>query len=427
LTAEMARVALCGAICACLLSSVLTLTIDTDDDAFESIKQEIEDKFPEVNGVLHGDAKLKVMKRVLRELRKKDVIRTFDQTARQNSYAAEQFTGSEFQCSINKSESIPSSVHRLHPSDIKVVASIGDSLTAGMSIFSKTIFSIFVQYRGHSFTAGGQDPLEKHITMPAILKKFNPSLTGYSVGVGSPDGRNAKFNVANVGGRAEEMPDQARKLVQRMKSDDSIDFKNDWKVINVFIGGNDVCDFCKDANRFSPLKYKKYIEDALDHFQAEVPRAFVNLIEVLDASIVVDLKKTNSLCNALLSTLWCKCSNQPKIELQNYVLKLQQVTQEILADADRYNKMRDDFTVVLQPFLRHTRPPVNAEGAPDMRYFAPDCFHLSALGHATAGVSLWKNMIQPIGKKDTAWSLNADVACPSANQPYLATARNNNY
>lgn len=26
-----------------------------------------------------------------------------------------------------------------------------------------------------------------------------------------------------------------------------IDFKNDWKVITVFIGGNDLCDFCYNS------------------------------------------------------------------------------------------------------------------------------------------------------------------------------------
>lgn len=28
-----------------------------------------------------------------------------------------------------------------------------------------------------------------------------------------------------------------------------IDFHNDWKVITMFIGGNDICDFCTDSVR----------------------------------------------------------------------------------------------------------------------------------------------------------------------------------
>ena len=42
------------------------------------------------------------------------------------------------------------------------------------------------------------------------------------------------------------MPGQAELLVRRMKDSDNIDYKNDWKVITIFIGGNDLCDFCED-------------------------------------------------------------------------------------------------------------------------------------------------------------------------------------
>lgn len=43
------------------------------------------------------------------------------------------------------------------------------------------------------------------------------------------------------------MPFQARLLVDRMKSGkEGVDFVNDWKVITMFIGGNDLCDYCGD-------------------------------------------------------------------------------------------------------------------------------------------------------------------------------------
>ena len=40
------------------------------------------------------------------------------------------------------------------------------------------------------------------------------------------------------------MPGQAELLVKRMKSNSKIDFDNDWKVITLFVGGNDLCRFC---------------------------------------------------------------------------------------------------------------------------------------------------------------------------------------
>ena len=46
------------------------------------------------------------------------------------------------------------------------------------------------------------------------------------------------------------MPGQAVKLVDRMKADSKIDMENDWKVITLFVGGNDLCDYCDDKVYF---------------------------------------------------------------------------------------------------------------------------------------------------------------------------------
>jgi hypothetical protein len=43
-----------------------------------------------------------------------------------------------------------------------------------------------------------------------------------------------------------DMPAQARRLVNRLKQDAHIDYEHDWKVITMFIGGNDLCDYCED-------------------------------------------------------------------------------------------------------------------------------------------------------------------------------------
>ena len=42
-----------------------------------------------------------------------------------------------------------------------------------------------------------------------------------------------------------DMLEEAELLVKRMKEDKQIDFKNDWKLLTIFIGGNDLCMFCR--------------------------------------------------------------------------------------------------------------------------------------------------------------------------------------
>ena len=56
-----------------------------------------------------------------------------------------------------------------------------------------------------------------------------------------------------------------------------------------------------------------------------------------------------------------------------------QMIEEII-NGGRYEG-RDDFTVVIQPFLKDFRLPKLPNGEIDFSFFAPDCFHLSTKGH----------------------------------------------
>jgi predicted RNA-binding protein with EMAP domain len=44
-----------------------------------------------------------------------------------------------------------------------------------------------------------------------------------------------------------DMPDQANDLIARLKNPNfGVDLMNEWKVITLFIGGNDLCDLCNN-------------------------------------------------------------------------------------------------------------------------------------------------------------------------------------
>ena len=59
------------------------------------------------------------------------------------------------------------------------------------------------------------------------------------------------------------MPHQAEWLIQKMKADTSIDFEDDWKVVTIFIGGNDLCAWCRNTEYYSADNYVKFISEAL--------------------------------------------------------------------------------------------------------------------------------------------------------------------
>ncbi|XP_076605074.1 phospholipase B1, membrane-associated [Chaetodon auriga] len=345
--------------------------------------------------------------------------------------------GTEVHCTDRSpSPSIPTSVHELKPGDIKVVAAVGDSLTAANGVGAKTdnLLLVTTQYRGLSWSVGGDNNISTVTTLPNILREFNPSLTGFSVGRGSETSAKAFLNQAVPGAKSGDMEQQVNVLVAKMKEDSRIDFNNDWKVITMFIGGNDICDFCTDTIFFSPENVVGRIKRALDILHSEVPRAIVNLVELLNVVPLRDLHNDKTLgCPTWLVSLICPCILKPKegsTELQqvNDFNRAYQRGMRELIDSGRYDT-HENFTVVLQPFMREVVLPTLEDGRPDRSYFSPDCFHLSQKAHTLMARALWNNMLEPVGNKTFYQDFEAgvDLQCPSETSPYLKTALNSGY
>lgn len=62
--------------------------------------------------------------------------------------------------------------------DIDIVAAIGDSLTSATAANSAALWEVLVENRGLSWCIGGQGNFRTHLTLPNILKEFNPKLFG---------------------------------------------------------------------------------------------------------------------------------------------------------------------------------------------------------------------------------------------------------
>jgi hypothetical protein len=71
------------------------------------------------------------------------------------------------------------------------------------------------------------------MTIPNILKEFNPNLYGYSDQDTLSYRRESKFNVAEPGAMTSDVHHQARNLLLRMRGDPKVDFKHHWKVIEL--------------------------------------------------------------------------------------------------------------------------------------------------------------------------------------------------
>lgn len=77
---------------------------------------------------------------------------------------------------------------------------------------------------------GGQGTWREFLTLPNILKAFNPNLIGYAFGVSQAQDVASQFNVAEIGALSQDLPFMTREFVKRIKIDKRVDFNEDWKV-----------------------------------------------------------------------------------------------------------------------------------------------------------------------------------------------------
>lgn len=96
---------------------------------------------------------------------------------------------------------------------------MGDSLTSATAANSVGLWEVLVENRGLSWCIGGQGTWRTHLTLPNILKVFNPKLFGFSLTDSYNVHRTAQFNIAENIATTSDMPYNAAALMERMKQD----------------------------------------------------------------------------------------------------------------------------------------------------------------------------------------------------------------
>ena len=167
-------------------------------------------------------------------------------------------------------------MHKLRPGDIDIVGSLGDSITAGNGVMALNIFQVPIENKGVTFT-GGQGDWRKFLTIPNILKEFNPNLYGYSTQDGLSLDKSSMFNVAELGAMSRDVPYMSNILIQRIKSDQRVNFKNHWKLITLLIGPNDFC---------INLCYEKIPESVVDAHEKDLLATFRNIRDNMPRTII---------------------------------------------------------------------------------------------------------------------------------------------
>ena len=165
-----------------------------------------------------------------------------------------------------------------------------------------------------------------------------------------------------------------------------MDFYQDWKMVTIIIGHNDLCSVVCNRPDFQALTETSNVAEALDILYHHLPRAFVNLMPITDVSLLFDLKNLPLFCHFIRKWL-CPCLFSPlqsgrfdKEKTQAWLDRYAEGLDRLVASG-RYDT-KDDFTVVIQPTLIQGSLPQLRNGNIDLNFLAPDCFHFSQRTHA---------------------------------------------
>uniref|UniRef100_A0A182XC46 SGNH hydrolase-type esterase domain-containing protein n=1 Tax=Anopheles quadriannulatus TaxID=34691 RepID=A0A182XC46_ANOQN len=338
-----------------------------------------------------------------------------------------------FPCDVRgyRSSTPPTSVHRLRPGDFDVVAALGDSLTSATGANSRQFWELLIDNRGLSWCIGGQGTWRTHLTLPNILKEFNPRLFGYSFADSYNVHLPSQFNVAEIIATTSDMPYNAASLVERMKADPRVNWHKHWKLLTLMIGGNDFCsDVCYQTNATEWINrdQEKYLLTTLYYLKKVMPRTLVNLVPspLINLSFSIDKVQAPLTCQ-FVRPIECSCLYGPKYSgNRNLYRQLERRFVKIMERVSHRPEFHsDDFTVVYQPFYRDASIFHRRDGKPDLSIMAIDCVHLSQKGHAVSANGLWNNMLEPTRHKTTVLKqLFEEFRCPTPENPYIKTYYN---
>ncbi|XP_065360336.1 phospholipase B1, membrane-associated [Calliphora vicina] len=321
----------------------------------------------------------------------------------------------------------PTSVHRLRPGDIDIIGAMGDSLTAGNGIFANNILHAIQENRGASWSIGGQGTWQQYLTLPNILKEFNPDLYGYALRDGLSTERSSRFNVAELGAMSRDMPYMAKILVKRMKHDSHVNMTHHWKLVTLLIGNNDFCsDACFHPNPMKVIElHEQNMLKTYRYLRDNVPRLMLNVVPAPNLLLLTRLKGLPPQCYTTLR-FECPCIIGKSKQQMEFMGKLMDKwVQKDMEIVNREEFNTETFTINIEHFTKNFIFPTLPNGNTDVSYTSEDCFHISQRGHAASTNSYWNNLFEKHNEKSPfSPKLYSKFLCPTEQRPFIMTRVN---
>lgn len=328
----------------------------------------------------------------------------------------------------------PLDIYSVRPKDIKVIAALGDSITASFMSrgrLNNPLKSLF-EYRGNSWTIG-KDVAD---TVYSYFQRASKDLIGGSTKYHFPtvcfgplcpfphltrkmykhlDG----YNFAFSGAQFSNMKLQADMLVDEFKKDKNIK-ESDWKLVTIFIGANDACLGCLGLDSLGIPKtvddFKETMYEVVEVIRQSVPNVLVNFMTIFKLSGIRELGDKNPVCEkARIFNTYVECTcafgNSTKQDVSD---KLVLLWNEAIHEMHEYYRGRyDDFAFLVDRGM----------GALNLRELDisfisdVDCFHPSEVGHSYLAKNAWNNLFLPYEEK-TSYVSNSSIRiyCPTGEE-----------
>lgn len=135
------------------------------------------------------------------------------------------------------------------------------------------------------FSVGGD---EGEYTIPNFLARYGQDISkGAPTGITLPLSRGKQLNNAVSGAKTQELNAEVSRLIRMLNSEKYKAYKDEWKLITVFIGANNVCVLCEPPVTTLPGLadadiFEENVRQVLERIRTDVGKSFVNLVALFN-------------------------------------------------------------------------------------------------------------------------------------------------
>ncbi|KAI9308092.1 hypothetical protein BJ944DRAFT_260898 [Cunninghamella echinulata] len=252
-------------------------------------------------------------------------------------------------------------------------------------------FTTILEYRGKVFSIGGD---QNEYTIPQFLSTYSNTY-GSPEGVTLPLSKGKNLNNAVSGAKVQELNQQVDRLLHHLKYHHPFQrTKNQWKLITLFIGANNICVLCTPPiTRLPGLAdvdvFDQNIRNTLENLRSQAGKSIVNLVALFNISSVYEASRGNPYCEMVLDPnhmVICSCLQENEESRLAADLVVHEYNKRLEKIAQEYFDLHDPhFSVNYQPGFQHF--PVAKY---KQRYLSKiDCFHPNRCANQVMSLVLW--------------------------------------